>query len=51
MSNAVDQVKNAFQFTIEKFPLSGPDGMKTPWYVRGCRSRFGNIALPSASNG
>lgn len=32
MSNAVDQVKNAFQFTIEKFPLSGPDGMKTPWY-------------------
>lgn len=32
MSSAVDQVKNAFQFTVDKFPLRGPDGMTTPWY-------------------
>lgn len=26
------KVQAAFNFSVEKFPLSGPDGMKTPWY-------------------
>jgi hypothetical protein len=34
--NAVEQVsvkvREAFNFTVDKFPLSGPDGLKTPWY-------------------
>lgn len=25
-------VREAFNFSVDKFPLSGPDGMKTPWY-------------------
>lgn len=29
---AVDAVRNAFPFTVDKFPLSGPDGMRTPHY-------------------
>jgi len=28
-----DSVRNAFDFSVDKFPLSGPDGMKTPWYA------------------
>ena len=33
MSNAIlDSVRSAFNFTVEKFPLSGPDGMRTPFY-------------------
>jgi hypothetical protein len=28
----VDRVSQAFNFTVDKFPLSGPDGMRTPWY-------------------
>jgi hypothetical protein len=31
-SNIVETVKNAFNFTVDKFPLSGPDKMKTAWY-------------------
>lgn len=31
--SAADQVANAFGFTVDKFPLSGPDGMSTPWYA------------------
>ena len=27
-----DAVRAAFPFTVDKFPLSGPDGMKTPHY-------------------
>lgn len=26
-------VRTAFNFSVDKFPLSGPDGMKTPWYA------------------
>jgi hypothetical protein len=25
-------VRDAFPFTVERFPLAGPDGMGTPWY-------------------
>ena len=33
VSNSVsDQVRSAFDFTVDKFPLSGPDGMSTPLY-------------------
>lgn len=32
LTTAVDSVKNAFNFTVDKFPLSGPDGLKTQWY-------------------
>ena len=27
-----DKVRETFDFTVDKFPLSGPDGMKTPFY-------------------
>jgi hypothetical protein len=26
-------VRSAFNFSVDKFPLSGPDAMKTPWYA------------------
>ena len=33
VSNSVsDQVRSTFNFTVDKFPLSGPDGMSTPLY-------------------
>jgi hypothetical protein len=33
MSNEIlDSVRSSFNFTVEKFPLSGPDGMRTPFY-------------------
>jgi hypothetical protein len=28
----IGKVSSAFNFTVDKFPLSGPDGMRTPWY-------------------
>lgn len=31
-ANAIAKVQDAFNFSVEKFPLSGPDGMKTPFY-------------------
>ena len=31
-TSAADQVRSAFDFTVDKFPLSAPDGMSTPWY-------------------
>jgi hypothetical protein len=31
-SLALEKVQEAFNFTIDKFPLSGPDGMKTSFY-------------------
>lgn len=31
--SASDQVRAAFDFSVDKFPLSGPDGMRTPWYA------------------
>lgn len=27
-----DQVRSAFSFSVDKFPLSGPEGMRTPFY-------------------
>jgi len=32
-TSASDQVATAFDFTVDKFPLSGPAGMRTPWYA------------------
>jgi hypothetical protein len=32
-TSAADQVRSAFDFTVDKFPLSGPDSMSTPWYA------------------
>ena len=32
MNNVQEKVVNAFNFQIEKFPLSGPDNLKTPFY-------------------
>ena len=32
MSTIFETVKSKFDFSIEKFPLSGPDGLKTPVY-------------------
>ena len=26
-------VRSAFDFSVDKFPLSGPDGLTTPWYA------------------
>ncbi|MFZ9681448.1 MAG: DUF932 domain-containing protein [Bacteroidia bacterium] len=31
-SMIVDTVRSAFDFTVDPFPLSGPDGMRTPYY-------------------
>ena len=31
-NEALDKVKEVFDFSVDKFPLSGPDGMATPWY-------------------
>ena len=30
--SAVDSVKSTFDFSVDKFPLAGPDGLKTPLY-------------------
>jgi len=30
--NVADAVRKAFGFSVDKFPLAGPDGMKTPMY-------------------
>jgi len=27
------KVRDTFNFSVDKFPLSGPDGMSTPWYA------------------
>lgn len=32
-SSVSETVRDAFNFTVDKFPLSGPDGMRTPWYA------------------
>lgn len=31
-ADAISQVRDTFNFTVDKFPLSGPDGMATPFY-------------------
>jgi len=28
-----ESVRSAFDFSVDKFPLCGPEGMKTPWYA------------------
>ena len=30
--NVIDSVRSAFDFEVNKYPLSGPDNMKTPWF-------------------
>lgn len=32
-TDVATKVSEAFDFTVDKFPLSGPDGMRTPWYA------------------
>lgn len=32
-NNVSTKVQTAFDFTVDKFPLSGPDGLQTPWYA------------------
>lgn len=32
VSNIAETVASSFDFSVDKFPLSGPDGMKTPLY-------------------
>ena len=31
-ADAISEVRDTFNFTVDKFPLSGPDGMATPFY-------------------
>lgn len=31
-NSIVETVKNSFNFSVDKFPLSGPDNMRTEWY-------------------
>lgn len=31
-ANVADSVRRSFAFSVDKFPLSGPDGMRTPFY-------------------
>jgi hypothetical protein len=33
VSNLSTSVRESFNFTVDKFPLSGPDGLQTPWYA------------------
>lgn len=32
-SEISSKVQSAFNFSIDKFPLSGPDGLRTPWFA------------------
>lgn len=32
-SDIVGKVRSAFGFSVDRFPLQGPDGMRTPWYA------------------
>ena len=32
MSSVSDKIRSTFDFSVDKFPLSGPDGMSTPLY-------------------
>lgn len=32
IETALENVRETFNFSVDKFPLSGPDGMKTPFY-------------------
>lgn len=32
-TSTTDVVRESFNFTVDKFPLSGPDGLRTPWYA------------------
>ena len=45
----VEQVQNAFDFTVDKFPLSGPDGMRTNLYglFTSNGSQVGNSSVKS----
>ncbi len=31
--DVASKVRESFNFSVDKFPLSGPDGMATPWYA------------------
>jgi hypothetical protein len=31
-TNVADKVRSAFNFSVDKFPLCGPEGMRTPFY-------------------
>jgi hypothetical protein len=31
-TEAIQAVRDTFNFTVGKYPLSAPDNMKTPWY-------------------
>lgn len=31
--NVSETVREAFNFSVDRFPLAGPDGMKTPWFA------------------
>ena len=44
---ALDKVKETFDFSVDKFPLSGPDGMSTPWYGL-FRSDTGTVVGPGS---
>ena len=44
---ALDKVKETFNFSVDKFPLSGPDGMSTPWYGL-FRSDTGTVVGPGS---
>ena len=46
-SEALDKVKEVFDFSVDKFPLSGPDGMATPWYGL-FRSDTGTVVGPGS---
>lgn len=32
VSNPSEIVREAFKFTVDRFPLAGPDSMRTPWF-------------------
>lgn len=46
-NEALNRVKEVFDFSVDKFPLSGPDGMATPWYGL-FRSDTGTVVGPGS---
>lgn len=49
-AGVADSVRSAFNFTVDKFPLHGPDGMSTPFYGL-FRSDDGSVVGPAVGRG
>ena len=46
----LDSVKAAFPFSVDKYPLSGPDGMRTNWYGLFRSDNAEHVGKPCSKN-